>query len=311
MEPIGFTSAIASIPGVFKSCMDCFEYIQLARHFGDDFGFCLAQLEATQLQFTRWGKVMGLFDEPFDPDALYKRGGSAWTEPEIKKAIRWIGLLHDKFEAAKKTSDEYALEMEDEDPDVLLVPDQDQQLGNAQPPVRKLVFSMRKVTKARQKGTTLRKKVKWALYTKSHFEMLIENITRLVDKITELFPNLDEKQQGLAKEEVKEVEVESIPVLAKILATRKTDKLLDLAIKERVKAEGHVFRDIEISMNKDGFHRMGNTYENVEVVKSEPMTFERIKIGGSGVSHAGHIFTQTVTGQQSRQHEGRRDGGDS
>lgn len=310
MEPIGFASAIVSIPGVFKSCIDCFEHVQLARHFGDDFGFCLAQLETTQLQFTRWGKVMGLFDEPFDPDALYKRGGSAWTESEIKKAIRWIGLLHDKFEAAKKTSDEYALEMEDEDPGVLLVLDQDQQLGEVQPPVRKLVFSMRKVTKARQEGTAFLKKVKLALYTKSHFETLIENITRLVDKITELFPNLDEQQQCLAKEEAKEVELESIPVLTKILATRKTDKLLSFAIKERVRAEGHKFRDIEISMNKDGFHRMGNTYENVDV-KSEPMTFERIKISGSGVSHAGHIFTQTVTGQQSRQHERRRDGGDS
>ncbi|KIL83577.1 hypothetical protein FAVG1_13207 [Fusarium avenaceum] len=288
MEPIGFTSAIVSIPGVFKSCIDCFEYIQFARNFGDDFGVCLARLEATQMQFTRWGKAIGIFEDPFNPAALQDIA----TEAEVKKALKWIGLIQDKFESAKKTSDGYAKEIEDDDPDILLVPDQNEQLDKTKPPLRKLVFSMRKITKARQKKTKLGTKIKWALYKKSHFEALIEDVARLVDKITELFPNLETQQKVLAKEEAKEVEAESIPVLIEILATQKTDKVLSMAIEERVHAEGHVFRDVEINMNKDGFFRMGNTYQNVSGSASEAMRFEKLKVGGSGVQHAGHIFIQ-------------------
>ncbi|KAF4449174.1 small s protein [Fusarium austroafricanum] len=281
MEPIGFTSAIASIPGVFKSCIDCFEYVQFARNFGDDFGVCLARLEATQMQFTRWGKAIGIFEDPFNPAGLQEIA----TEAEVKKALKWIGLIQDKFEAAKKN-----IRWEE-------------QIDKTKPPLRKLVFSMRKITEARQRKTKLGTKIKWALYKNSHFEVLIEDVARLVDKITELFPYLETKQQDLAKEEAKEVEVESIPILTEILATQKTDKLLAMAIKEGVRAEGHVFRDVEINMNKDGLFRMGNTYQNVGGSASEAMRFEKIKVGGSGVQHAGHIFIQGTA----KTHEAQRE----
>lgn len=296
MEPASFALAIAGIPGIFKAGIDCFEYVQFARHFGDDFGTCLAQHEATKMQYSRWGTAMGLLDESFDPNSLYERGGSKWPENEIKKMIRWMKLINSKFEAAQKLSEDYVLEQEDEDPDALLVPDQDEQLDKAKPPVRKLVSKMRKITKARRKIAGLGKKVAWALYTKSHFERLNTDTTQLVDKITGLFPDLDVEQKKLAEEELESIEADSVPVLAGILATLGSDKFLASAIAKRSDRDGLFFKDVEIHLDQTGFMRLGNTYQNVGTTTSGSMTVEKLLVRGSGTSHGGHIFTGDITG---------------
>lgn len=62
MDPMSITVTLASIPGIFTSCVDCFQYIRLGQRFENDFGYYLAKLEATQLRFTRWGEPMGLLE---------------------------------------------------------------------------------------------------------------------------------------------------------------------------------------------------------------------------------------------------------
>lgn len=256
MELAGFTLAVGSIPGIFVPCVECFQYVKLSRAFGADFGFCLAKLEAAELEFTRWGDAMGLLQTPFDPPALFTKGN--WEEKEIKKAMKWLALIEDAFEDAKKTSQKFKLSHEDDDgPEILEIPDEAAELEKAQKPVKKLVLSLRKATKRRQKESSFGRKIQWALYRKADFESLIETICHLVDNLVKLFPALQDQQKQLCKEELKEVEPESIPTLVKVLGDN--DKLLNLVISEEIKEKGHRFDNVTI--DGSGFVRLGYTYQ--------------------------------------------------
>ena len=63
LEPVGLKIGIAGLAGAFTACVDCFEYIQLGRQFGQDYGNCLLKLDVAKLRLSRWGVAMGLGPE--------------------------------------------------------------------------------------------------------------------------------------------------------------------------------------------------------------------------------------------------------
>lgn len=257
MEPASFALAVAGIPGIFKSCIDCFRYIQFSKSFGADFGICLAKLEATELQMSRWGKAMGLLDEPFDPDALYKKG--TWDEKDVAKAKKWIGLINDHFEEAERTSNRFKLSHEDDEPELLEVPDQKKELEKAKETVKKLVLSVRKVTQRRQKETSVVKKAEWALYARENFNTLVNNISDLVEKLVALFPDMQPAQKVLCREEASQIDPEVIPTLVAVLGDK--DNLLNQALAEEVKVKGHRLQGATI--RQGGLTTVGDSFKNV------------------------------------------------
>lgn len=60
MDPASFAISVAGLVGIFNACMDCFEYIQLGRSFGEDFGKCMLRLDVVRLRMSRWGTAAGL-----------------------------------------------------------------------------------------------------------------------------------------------------------------------------------------------------------------------------------------------------------
>ena len=65
MEPIGLGVSIAGLAGIFTACVDCFEYVQLGRQFGKDYGKCLLRPDAAKLRISHWGLTVGLNSEPY------------------------------------------------------------------------------------------------------------------------------------------------------------------------------------------------------------------------------------------------------
>ncbi|KAJ5911288.1 uncharacterized protein N7473_000591 [Penicillium subrubescens] len=233
---------------------------------------------------------MGLLQTPFDPPALFKNGNS--EEKEVKKAIQWLALIEDAFEDAKKTSQKFkSLHEDDDEPEILEIPEETAELEKGEKHMKKLVLSLRRATKRRQKEASLGRKIQWALYRKADFESLIETICHLVDYLVKLFPTLQDQQKQLCKEELKEVEPESIPTLVKVLG--ENDKLLNLVIFEEIKKKGHRFENVTI--DGSGFVRLGDTYQNIANAKPSVMSVTGLRIGGSGVSHVGHRITTSIT----------------
>ncbi|CAN9137622.1 unnamed protein product [Alternaria alternata] len=287
MEPASFGLAVAGIPSVFVSCVDCFQYIRLGRAFGVDFGFSLAKLQAAEVEFTRWGSAMGLLVTPFDHDTLFQKGGP-WKEEEIEMAKTWLSMIEDAFEDAKKTSEKFSKSFGPrEKPEVLEVADETIELERAEKPVKKVILSLRNVAKRRQQRLSLGRKIQWALYRKSDFESLIETICRLVDNLAKLFPALQNQQKQLCKEEVQEIEPECFPTLVKVIG--ENDKLLNQAIGENIREKGH--RLANVVVEGTGFTRIGDTWENVPNAKPTAMSADGLQIRGSSVTHFGHRIT--------------------
>ena len=57
-EPFGIVAGAVGIAAAFTACVDCFEYIQLGRHFGRDYQTDLLSLNCARLRLTRWGQAV-------------------------------------------------------------------------------------------------------------------------------------------------------------------------------------------------------------------------------------------------------------
>ena len=72
MEPLGLGVGIIGLAGVFTACVDCFEYVQFGRQFGNDYGKCLLKLDTVRLRISRWGTTVGLGPEPYLEPPIFK-----------------------------------------------------------------------------------------------------------------------------------------------------------------------------------------------------------------------------------------------
>lgn len=110
----------------------------------------------------------------------------------------------------------------------------------------------------RQKKTTVPAKIKWALFKKSHFDGLIDDLIELVDALLTTFPAPYEFQRQLCAAEVSDIEkCECLVALKQI--THGSDKLLEEVVAKTLNDPGGQFwRNIEASGKAEQF--MGNQY---------------------------------------------------
>lgn len=97
-EPFGIAVGAVSVTHVFIACLDCFDYLQLGRHFGRDLQTSLLALECAKLRLTRWGEAVNVKDDP-------KLGRPDATASDIqiaRKAFHQILVLFAETENLKE-----------------------------------------------------------------------------------------------------------------------------------------------------------------------------------------------------------------
>jgi hypothetical protein len=90
-------------------------------------------------------------------------------------------------------------------------------------------------TVRRQNGTSLRQKVKWALYEEKQFKRLIDDIIDLVSDLLEVFPVVKQEQLKLCEIEVSEIGFEYLSALMGIVQAQ--DKDLEDAISAALRSD--------------------------------------------------------------------------
>jgi Prion-inhibition and propagation len=232
-DPVSLSFAIAGIPSIFTSCVDCFQYVRLGQRFGKDFGFCLAKLEAAQVRLTRWGEPIGLLENKVDIKGPYK-------DADVIKAYKWLGQIEAAFEEAKEVSAKYADKQtkKGKHGDLELL-DEENTLKSGSS-IMNLVVSMKTVSRERQKHLRLPRKMSWALYGKDSFDSLIEDLVALISDLVELFPSTKPRLEELCKQEVGGLEKESVLDLVKVLksedekSNKTDDEILSKAISDHI-----------------------------------------------------------------------------
>ena len=101
-EPFGIVAGAVSIAATFNACVECFEYVQLGRHFGRDFQTNQIKLDCSKLRLTRWGESVDIHN---DPELGY-------LEPkptELQTAKKTLFQILALFEDTAKISNQYKL----------------------------------------------------------------------------------------------------------------------------------------------------------------------------------------------------------
>ncbi len=96
-DVFSIVASAVSIAAVFTTCVDCFEFVHLGRHFGRDFQTSLLRLSCARLRLTRWGKAVDIYHDP--------RFGETTPETQlVKDTLLQILVL---FERSAKVSARY------------------------------------------------------------------------------------------------------------------------------------------------------------------------------------------------------------
>jgi hypothetical protein len=286
-EPVSFALALAGIPSIFVSCVDCLQYIRLGRRFQKDFGFCLAKIEAAQLRLTRWGEPFGLLESKFEIQGPYE-------EADVIKAYNWLTQLEAAFEEAKETSDKYSKKQKErgKQRDLEFLNEDDELAPDTS--TKKLVVSMKEITNKRQKHLSLPRKITWALYGKDSFDSLTSDIVSVTNNLVELFPATNPRLQELCLEETNALDNESVLQLVQVLksddeeSNNTDDPMLSRVIEEYIEAHRLEFRNITV--DGSGTNQFGDEYGYQAGVKPGSIKVDGMSIKGTGHTHAGHTF---------------------
>lgn len=277
MEPVGLGIGIAGLAGAFTACVDCFEYIQLGRQFGQDYGKCLLKLDVARLRISRWGVAMGLGPEP------HLKPQISASDKEIRLARSLLEQILESFEDAERISERFKkhISMQNANSSELLIYNTTSDMGSD---YQRLHLTMRELADKRQKGTSIRKKAAWALFEKKRFEGMIEDVTGFISHLVDLFPATQDDQRALCTTEVSAINKSQDLALLNNVA-REDDHIFSAEITKELEKRGHNITD----WKADGSSKMWIGDKNAFGVNSKSHNAARFTVADHADIHIGNI----------------------
>ncbi|RYC59946.1 hypothetical protein CHU98_g6258 [Xylaria longipes] len=219
-ETFGVVAGALSVAALFNNCVSCFEYIQLGRHFAQDYERCQLKVDIARTRLSRWGQVVAINQDPrFATDKPEDE-----SVQQVQDVLEEIDQL---FQNLENTSKRYTRRVKKEDLEHL-------QIQVMRPFAQKLHNRLDAIVRQRQKGTSFVKKAAWALYDGKNFEKLVNEITGFIDALEKLFPAKESVRHTLVEMEIEEVDDEpSLEALQNAAAN--TDSVLTQVVTERLK----------------------------------------------------------------------------
>ncbi|KFX89984.1 hypothetical protein V490_06715 [Pseudogymnoascus sp. VKM F-3557] len=228
-EPFGIFAGAVSIASAFTACVDCFEYIQLGRHFGRDFQTNLITLDCARLRLTRWGTAVDVYGDA-------KLGHPEATTAEIQTAKDTMFQILALFADTDNISKKYRLDARSSDNLPTYLPSD--MVGR----ITALHNKMRELAIKRQNGSTFLKATSWAIHDRSELKQLTDEVVVLIDNLEKLFPGAAGRAR-LVEQEVKEIpNPQDLQLIAK--CAEGVDSLLEDTAKKAL--IGHRYSNIDI-----------------------------------------------------------------
>lgn len=221
-EVAGLVIGGVSIAGLFTTCVDCFEYVQLGRRFGDRYGRCLLEIDVLKLRLSRWGTVMNQIQPVSNQD-------------DVETVKRLLADIIHLFARAEDIATAFESKNTRRK---LLVYDETADLDARYTTMHQ---SMKQLALQRQNRTGFMKKAKWVLYRHGDFEYLIEHVTKHIESLEALYASVGQLQQQLGIEDAKALKDKPELVLLEE-STEDADPEFHHSLKEVIASkEGHDF----------------------------------------------------------------------
>nr|OQO26703.1 hypothetical protein B0A51_06670 [Rachicladosporium sp. CCFEE 5018] len=283
-----------SVPGLFLTCVNYFELIQLGRNFKSDYATCAIRLEAAHIHLLRWGKAVDITNT----EALQAKL-AAYTEEDVDFAKDLLEEIKEKFERAEKDSGSFkkraarnASASTETDTEVL-DPSAELQLASKEHITASKALTKIKhgYTEALNVVSGAHNRTRWALYQKKNLKALVDEVSGLVTELEKLFPDIDpemtQREDQLARDEVATLDKTTLELLPALLEN--TDPCFTAAVKSVEKLRGLDIRDV--SIDGDGIVHMGNKYApNQPHDGGSSISIGSLSVKGSANSHIGHSF---------------------
>ncbi|CEJ55151.1 hypothetical protein PMG11_01426 [Penicillium brasilianum] len=250
VEPVGATlgavSLATALSGIFVSVVECFEYVELGRRFGNDFDKSRARLAALKLQITRWGVATGALP---DPRTRTHRALNVDSYTASAALHLLIVIRDDTIEVEQKSQKYHA-----QPPPISRVDLAVLSPNEIDAPTEALNSQMRAIISKRVQGVPWKRRAKWAIYEKKHFDRLLDDITENLGQLEKLLPQAAEYQKELCRIEVEEIQdgqSEAVMELLYDAAQFNKDALLEQAVREAIiaKGSGHSWERTEVGNN--------------------------------------------------------------
>jgi hypothetical protein len=168
-EVFGVIAGALSVVGLFKNCVEYFEYIRLGQSFGDDYERYQLRLDIAKLRLERWGTAIGINEDP-----RFRSLRPARTDKEVRLIRSLLRELKHVFEDIQNSEQRYQIKGSENQG----LP-RDLNTGDG---IRKL----RRPGHLRQWQSGFFKKTAWALYDKKRFEDMLTDMNRLLDDMETL-----------------------------------------------------------------------------------------------------------------------------
>jgi Prion-inhibition and propagation len=225
-----------SLATIFTTCIDCFEYVQIGRQFGDRYSRCLLQIQVLKLRLSQWAAAVN----QLEPIA---------GEEDVKTVQVILADITNLFAQAENISIQFKRSKPEK---AQIFNDQ----TDLEPDVDSLCQEMGRLALRRQQRAGFRQKTKWALYKHKEFDDLISAVTKHVESLEALYISVSQAQQQLRCEDAKALEAETELKLLEEVA-EDVDPALEAAIRRVVAdKQGHIY--VGNTVTEDGQVQMGN-----------------------------------------------------
>jgi hypothetical protein len=236
-EVFGAVTGAIGVTALFNNCIDCFDYIQIARHFGQDFSRYQLRLDVAKCRLARWGATVNINNDSRLINDVFADQTAELAQDILKEIVA-------RFETARKISRRYETRLGEKSREVCTERD----LNSVS---QTLHNRFRALTTERQNRIGLLKKTAWALYDKEHMGRMIADIITSIKDLEEVLPAKPGAISQLVEIEVEEIhdeqELELIQEAAEGLDPALEDvtrrKLQEMASRNsagRIGGRGHV-----------------------------------------------------------------------
>ncbi|KXG45682.1 uncharacterized protein PGRI_034490 [Penicillium griseofulvum] len=283
-EAFGIVSGAVGIAGIFTTCLECFEYVQIGRHFGQDSQTSHLMLSGLKLRLSRWGEAVHLYTDP-------QLGHPEATQDDLQLAKNTLYQILVLMSDSEKVSRKFRLSAKSEG---------DSSTLQGSPTQTSIDRLMREQARRRQKGTSLVKIASWALYNKSHLTSLVDAIAKLIDFLEKTFP-APEVQSSLAQSEIREIcdrtQAQQDTTLAFVYElSMAVDKTLQAQATKMIEQKGISIGSLVVAENARV--RDGNFYGSAWKGETIPKASSNIRIDSIHVSGTARVMNGDMYGDQ-------------
>lgn len=273
-------STVLGLPGLFVSCVQCFEYIQYSRNIEKDCEDLVIKLRYIGLALTRWGESMGFGDdrEPIHDSEL------------LEECRVYFNRIMVRFEDARTRSNRFKKNAPDERGRITGEPDSQTQ-GLSQ---KLKDFMKRYTTKYAAKYRNGVNTFKWAVYDKKTLELLVASLRADFEDLKNLFPadTISIREQRLLRSEASGLDDDSL-MLMHGLACENDDEAMKAVLEAEVtsrKSRGHVYDGFDIEGSNGLIFRAGDEIARGSIPRGQGHYYRNITIRGSGSINAGDKY---------------------